>query len=99
MSLPPRFRRHLALFLLAVVVGLAVPDWSVAQTMPAGLDAGPHAVGFKIISFADPSRPTGARRTPGERTGDRARPLRVHVWYPAASASGPTFTLVDYLTV
>jgi len=66
--------------------------------LPGGLDAGPHAVGFRIIPFSDPSRPSGARRAPGDRSADRSRNVRIHVWYPATAGGAEPLTIGGYLT-
>lgn len=83
--------------LLATAMLLFAPvPAAFTQTLPGGLDPGPHAVGFRIMSFDDASRPVGGRVDPAKREGARARPLRVHVWYPAA-APGVRLTVGDYL--
>lgn len=75
--------------LLFALVMTASP--ALAQTLPGGLDAGPHAVGFRIISVEDASRPT---------TVSRARPIRMHVWYPAERRpAAPALTVGDYLQI
>ena len=58
----------------------------------AGLDRGPHPVGFRLMPLSDPSRPSGPRTS-----ADRARRISLHVWYPAATASGAAMTMKDYL--
>lgn len=79
-----RFRLSTALlFALAVM-----PRTSLAQALPGGLDAGPHPVGFRIVAHEDASRPTAA---------SRVRPLRMHVWYPAATRGAAALTVGDYL--
>ncbi len=83
---------------LCSALALTTAAGATAQTpLPGGLDTGPHAVGFRILTFTDPSRPTGPRPAPGARTSNRARPLRVHVWYPAASGGGEPLTIAGYL--
>lgn len=75
----------------ALFVALAIHSSPArAQTLPGGLEAGPHAVGFRIVTFEDASRPTPA---------SRVRPLRLHVWYPAATAGAPKLTVGDYLQI
>jgi tetratricopeptide (TPR) repeat protein len=87
--------------ILAIVTLCATATPALAQpALPAGLDAGPHAVGFRILTVEDPTRPTGPRLSPAERTSARARTLRVHVWYPAAAPAGATWlTVGDYIQV
>jgi tetratricopeptide (TPR) repeat protein len=78
--------RVTAAVLLALVLSASQ---SFAQTLPGVLESGPHAVGFRIVTHDDASRPTAA---------NRVRPLRMHVWYPAA-AGGARLTVGDYLQI
>lgn len=83
-----------ALVVISVLGSLAPV---AAQSLPAGLESGPRAVGFRIATYHDASRPVGGRVPATERTGNRARPLRVHIWYPAAARGATTMTVGDYL--
>lgn len=87
--------------LLLSVAALLVPVLSAGQpSLPAGLDAGPHPVGFRVISHDDASRPTGGRVAPDARQASRARHIRIHVWYPAvASGEAARLTVGDYIDV
>jgi hypothetical protein len=91
--------RRWALFAFALLL-ISVP--ALAQParpgLPGGLDAGPHAVGFRLVTVEDAARLTGGRTAPDARPASRARTLRVHVWYPA-TAAGAALTIGDYLTI
>src|SRR5687768_13976352 len=70
---------------------------ALAQPTPlGGVQPGPHAVGFRVMQIEDATRLTGGRAPAAARTPNRARQLRVHVWYPA-SAAGTRLTIADYL--
>ncbi|HEV7238971.1 MAG TPA: hypothetical protein VGQ36_06985 [Thermoanaerobaculia bacterium] len=79
------------MFVLALVLSL----WG-------DLQPGPHAVGVRQTDHYDQSRPFRTARTLDgrPRTGERARPIRVTVWYPAqastATASTIPMTFADY---
>src|SRR5688572_707080 len=67
----------------------------------AGLESGPHAVGFQVLERRDPARPY---RYPFDldgkpRTIDVARPLQIGVWYPAQAGSGAAMRLADYVAL
>jgi hypothetical protein len=84
-----------------VVLLLLSHTGAVAAQTPApsagDLVGGPYAVGFRILTVSDPSRPTGPRVGPTDRTPTRARELRLHVWYPATPGAGAAMTIGDYL--
>jgi dienelactone hydrolase len=92
-----------------LLAGFAVAALLAAAATPAsgqgreallgGLEPGPHAIGYRVVSFSDPSRPTGPKTGTDGRpvTADRARPLWIHVWYPAASSGAPAMTIADYM--
>lgn len=65
------------------------------------LEPGPYAVGFRQIERYDHSRlhrlPVDMLGTPVE--GERARPVRISVWYPAEAGAGTPLTLGDYITL
>jgi hypothetical protein len=50
-----------------------------------GLERGEHAVGFRLLDERDPARFV----TGGNSATPHARPLRIYLWYPAASAPRP----------
>jgi dienelactone hydrolase len=53
------------------------------------LEAGPYAVGYRVMYARDVTRPWG---------GAHGRPIRIALWYPAASGGGSeTMRYVDYL--
>ena len=68
------------------------------QAMPTGavppvfgeLKPGRHPVGFRLIQLKDPTRFGRPKRDyfGKPETSDRAIPINLHVWYPAADASG-----------
>ena len=68
-------------------------------TLLAGLEPGPHAIGFRVIAFSDLSRPVGPKLgTDGKPvTASRARPLLLHVWYPSAPSPSAPMTMADYM--
>lgn len=53
---------------------------------------GPHAIGLKVESQSDPSRPF--KLTPPG--AEIPRPLQTLVWYPAQPSKAPVMTLGDY---
>jgi hypothetical protein len=63
------------------------------------LEKGPYAVGYKVLDRYDYTRPYWmARDLDGKpRTLERARPMRISVWYPAAAGKAPFMTLGDYV--
>lgn len=84
----------LALLLLAAQPAPAAarsPLWS-------DLDPGPYAVGFRQIARYDYSRVhrLAADLEGKPRTGERARPIRVSVWYPAVKTATKPLTWGDY---
>jgi len=77
------------IFLLAIAL---VTTWGQ-------LEKGPYAVGYKVLDRYDYTRPYWtARDLDGKpRTIERARPMRISVWYPAAPSSAPFMKLGDYI--
>ena len=71
----------------------------LAATLWGNLEPGPHAVGFKQLERSDASRPYRAAKsldgTP--RSGERARPIHIYIWYPAESSSAKPLTFGDYV--
>ena len=87
----------LALFLAAASLAAAPPT---PETSPlwGDLTPGPYAVGFRQLERHDSSR---VHRLPRDlegrpRTGERSRPIRVSIWYPAAAAARAPMTWGDY---
>src|SRR5688572_7652089 len=88
---------RLAAFFICISFLTATP----APAQPSrlgGLEPGPHAVGFRLTTIEDATRLTGGRAPVEARAANRARTLRVHVWYPAAAAGTP-LTIGDYLQI
>lgn len=107
-----KFRIYLRQFVLQLSVMLALTPCLLvdAQQPPSGstsmvppvfgaLKPGPHPVGFRLIHLKDPTRLVRPKRdylgTPDPT--DRALPLDLHVWYPAAEASGARMTFEQYI--
>ena len=95
-----RFRIPL---LLSVLFALALATAARAAGSPlwGQLDPGPFAVGFRQIERYDHSR---LHRLPVDMTGaavegERSRPIRISVWYPAEPGDGTPLTLGDYITL
>jgi tetratricopeptide (TPR) repeat protein len=86
---------------IACLLVLFAADKASAQAarMPGDLDAGLHAVGFRIVTLSDPSRPVGPKAGPEGRPveTDRSRKIAVHLWYPAAGGAGTAMTMAEYL--
>jgi predicted dienelactone hydrolase len=91
-------RKIAAVRVLAVVLGIALASPTTAWSGCRGAGPhrtadfaarGPHAVGFRILSFVDATRPTPPN---GNFAGTPFRQLDTQVWYPAATP--PTATAV-----
>jgi tetratricopeptide (TPR) repeat protein len=92
---------------MLLVLMLAVGIGAQSQSNPASavppvfgeMKPGPHPVGFRLIHLKDPTRLVRPKRdylgTPD--TTDRARPIGLHVWYPAAEASDAPVTFEQYI--
>jgi hypothetical protein len=87
----PRNRRFAILVNTLVLTAFLVGTAAFAQ-YPArgtaevwGLEAGPFAVGFRLLAERDPSRAV----SDGPRSTAQARPIRIYVWYPARSPAKP----------
>src|SRR5437868_11452435 len=74
---------------------------ALAATPPSWgrLEPGPYASGYRLIDRYDYTRPYwNARDLEGKpRTFERARPMRISVWYPALPSSASRMTLGDYI--
>jgi hypothetical protein len=71
--------------LLASVLVTLTALSATAQTEVFGLDAGEHAVGFRLLEDEDGSRAV----TGGRRGAAHPRPIRTYLWYPAEAARIP----------
>ena len=71
----------------------------LAASLWGNLEPGPHAVGFTQLERYDASRPFRTARTldGAPRSGERARPIRVSIWYPAAASDAKPLTFGDYV--
>lgn len=95
---------RIALLLLIVAVlafGAAPATAGDGSPLWGQLEPGPYAVGFRQIERSDHSR---LHRLPVDMTGtavagERSRPLRISVWYPAEPGAGAPLTLGDYITL
>lgn len=84
--------RTLTLLSLLLALSLHADLWST-------LEPGPYTAGFTQLERSDASRPFRTpRRLDGTlRNGDRARPIRISIWYPAQKTNGTALTFGDYL--
>ena len=95
-------RRRVAVALLLPLSLLPAPVWSQSPAETpfwAGLDPGPHAVGFRSYWKRDWSRSWLPNvDTAGRPTGAvSGRPVRINVWYPARVGGIPAMRFGDYL--
>ncbi len=93
---PARARQALAAAALAIALTLPRgPARAEDADLPppgGGIEYGPHAVGFEAIERFDCSRTFRNERGPDgtARSGERARPVFIHLWYPAEETpAGP----------
>jgi tetratricopeptide (TPR) repeat protein len=104
------FRAHLIFCLLSLgAIPAATPSLIIGanQSGPTGavppvfgdLKPGPHAVGFRLIRLKDPTRFGRPKRDYFGKpdTSERAILINLHVWYPAADASGAPVNFEQYL--
>ncbi len=87
---------------VAIAVSLTLLSLSAFAATPVTwgkLERGPYAVGYRLIDRYDYTRPFWmARDLEGRpRKIERARPMRISVWYPAVAGDGPAMTLGDYI--
>ena len=85
--------------LVAILVQCASAALAQSPRLFGELEAGPYAVGFRVIALTDPSRPSGPKLDANGRPadGDRARRLAIHVWYPAAASRGDGMAMREYI--
>jgi chlorophyllase-like protein len=71
----------------------------LAATLWGNLEPGPHAVGFQHIERYDASRPYRSAKTleGTPRSGERARPINLYIWYPAEASNATPLTFGDYV--
>jgi dienelactone hydrolase len=84
--------------ILFALILCAAPAVHAADTFTFPLPPGPHAVGLQVKQQYDRSRvyKTRVSLTTGKpATGERARPMQMLVWYPAARGGKPV-TFRDY---
>jgi dienelactone hydrolase len=91
-----RMYRTATLFALALLAPLA---FAATPASWGPLQPGPYAVGYRLLDRYDYTRPFWAARTlDGQpRKAERARPMRISVWYPAQPSNAPAMTLGDYI--
>src|SRR5437899_11919706 len=85
---------------LIVALGLVATS-AFAATPPiwGPLQPGPYAVGYRLLDRYDYTRPYWIPRDlQGRlRTFERARPMRISVWYPATPSNALAVPLGDYI--
>ena len=87
---------------LALALSGAASPAAVSSPLWGPLAPGPYAIGFRQLERYDYSRPyRPARGLDGKpRTGERARPMRISVWYPAGGVPGSApLTFGDYVAM
>lgn len=90
-------RNGLRLITLSLALSLGACHVTEAQPSPlwGGLEKGDYDVGFKAIRLSDHSRPYRQKYDSlGNVVEDRARPIRLFVWYPASHE--PADTALSY---
>ncbi len=90
------------LLIMMMMVGTARSIASETPPLWGELKIGHHSVGFRLIQTQDESRPypSEAREDKPDSPHNRARPLRMYVWYPAEVAeSASTFSFDVYASM
>lgn len=92
-------RSAILLIVLAFTTLNACPAAGAGSPLWGRLEPGPYAVGFRQIEHFDHSR---LYRLPVDLTGravegERSRPLRISIWYPAEPDARPPLTLGEYI--
>lgn len=87
--------------LIASLALVALPLFAADSPLWGDLVPGPYAVGFREMDRYDYSRVHRlARDLEGNvRTGERARPIAVSIWYPAEKTDRAPMTWGDYLAL
>jgi hypothetical protein len=95
----PPMRHLLVGVVVLVLVALAGP--ALANPLLAGVEPGPHAVGFREIERQDHARPYWPPfDLDGKpRAGNHARPMRISIWYPARPSKTRPLTVGDYVAL
>jgi len=89
------------IFALAFVLSAAPASAAAGSPLWGPLEPGRYAIGFRQLERYDYSRQyRPARRLDGKpRTGERARPMRISIWYPAGAVppGSQPLTFGDYV--
>lgn len=90
-------KSFIILVFLSLFVSLPVSADEVSPLW-GKLDRGPHQIGFKLFEDWDFSRTYYAKYDYENKKheGERARPIRVYVWYPAEDSDISAMQLVKY---
>jgi tetratricopeptide (TPR) repeat protein len=92
-------KRFFMLIGLVCAASLPVSALAAPSTLYGELKPGSYNVGFRLLHLKDPTRLVRPKRdylgTPD--TKDRARPIELHIWYPAADGEGPPMTFEQYI--
>ena len=85
--------------LIFAFIAFAAATASANPPMWGSLERGPYAIGYRLIDRYDYTRPYWTARDLQDRprTIERARPMRISVWYPAAPSNLPAMRLGDYI--
>lgn len=78
---------------IVILAGVLAGDRLPAQT----LSAGPHAVGFRVVTLTDEARGYWSRDAQAN-PGDTHRPLLIQLWYPARPSTGRAMRYAEYFT-
>lgn len=65
------------------------------RLLAQSLAAGPHAVGFRVVTVTDDARGYWSRDA-REAGGDTHRPVLIQLWYPARPSTGRAMRYADY---
>ena len=85
-------------FLFFAILFLATLANADVPKLWGELEPGPFTPGFRVLERYDRARPFrfATTLTGAPRTGERARPMQISVWYPAQNG-GARMTFSDYL--
>ncbi len=78
------------LLLIAVILIISIKSLAQSGLIYERLPLGKFPVGFKIVTLTDDSRieSPGLNYLGEKNEGDRRRKIRIHIWYPAKTATG-----------